>query len=747
MAIDDNTSYELTGAQVKDLASKINAKADNSSLATVATSGSYADLSNKPTIPAAQVNSDWDANSGVAQILNKPNLATVATSGSYTDLTNKPTIPTVNDATLTITQNGTTAGTFSANASSAVSIALTDTTYSAFTGATSSVAGASGLVPAPAAGDNTKVLTGDGNWTTMQPELVEMSYGEANAWAKFIAAYNAHCIVYCRASSNADPSSGSQTRKAFMAYVNNADSPTEVEFQYFRSVKTKTDSQQGDQTFIYKLAPTNGGTWSVETRNNFTKINVDSTLTKTFTQGTSASMSLSAKTMTGAGASTAGAKGIVPAPAAGDNEKFLRGDGTWATVQSGSTMTVYYMDRDAQDDSLYSDSQLTTAVSAADVIASVSSGPVMLYDTYSDIYLTVVSCHNNIGPTTRVDVLAMLPLSDGSGQILSVNLHYANPSATTYTYNEFTEQEALTAGTNVTISGNTISATDTTYSAFTGATSSVAGAAGLVPAPTTSDPDKFLKGDGTWGTPAAGGTVHDWYFDQYAESTSVQTLLYTENALTNSVSFSDIQNAFSAGDIIILHRGYGQDPLPGNTYEGFRVVSLQNRSVTGKPPTVKMELVVQNEKGDTLAFSYDSSTDNGFNVTKYPVGGAVTVGPDSSGRTGIYFSDGTLITMRKVQWTGNINTSWGTLYEGHTTDYYKFAPTGGNDFVSEPNVQVTLLNNGTSGSCWLGAWENSTQIVSGGWAIPAGALCFIRASTMNNAVLNFYIQAIGRWKA
>lgn len=62
--------------------------------ATVATSGSYNDLSNKPTIPAAQVNSDWDAASGVAQILNKPTLATVATSGSYNDLSGKPTIPT-----------------------------------------------------------------------------------------------------------------------------------------------------------------------------------------------------------------------------------------------------------------------------------------------------------------------------------------------------------------------------------------------------------------------------------------------------------------------------------------------------------------------------------------------------------------------------------------------------------------------------------------------------------------------------
>lgn len=91
---------------------------DKPTFATVATSGSYNDLSNKPTIPAAQVNSDWDAVSGVAQILNKPTLATVATSGSYNDLSNKPTIPTVNNATLTIQKNGTNVQTFTANSSS-----------------------------------------------------------------------------------------------------------------------------------------------------------------------------------------------------------------------------------------------------------------------------------------------------------------------------------------------------------------------------------------------------------------------------------------------------------------------------------------------------------------------------------------------------------------------------------------------------------------------------------------------------
>lgn len=64
-----------------------------SSLASVATTGDYGDLINTPSIPSAQVNSDWNAASGVSEILNKPSLAAVATTGSYSDLTGTPTIP------------------------------------------------------------------------------------------------------------------------------------------------------------------------------------------------------------------------------------------------------------------------------------------------------------------------------------------------------------------------------------------------------------------------------------------------------------------------------------------------------------------------------------------------------------------------------------------------------------------------------------------------------------------------------
>ena len=50
-------------------------------------SGSYTDLTNKPTIPAAQVNSDWNSSSGSSAILNKPvvpplSSVTTASAGS-----------------------------------------------------------------------------------------------------------------------------------------------------------------------------------------------------------------------------------------------------------------------------------------------------------------------------------------------------------------------------------------------------------------------------------------------------------------------------------------------------------------------------------------------------------------------------------------------------------------------------------------------------------------------------------------
>lgn len=124
--------------------------------------------------------------------------------------------------------------------------------------------------------DNSKV-TSDNAYS-----LTILKYG-ISTWDDFIKAYNAKRIVYCRASSNSNPASGNQLRMAFMAYVNNESAPTEVEFQYYRSVATHSDNQQGDQVYVYKLNKTNG--WTVTVRNAFTKINVGTGLTKSYSNG------------------------------------------------------------------------------------------------------------------------------------------------------------------------------------------------------------------------------------------------------------------------------------------------------------------------------------------------------------------------------------------------------------------------------------------------------------------------------
>lgn len=67
---------------------------------------------------ATKATNDVDGNPIKTTYAKVSSLATVATSGSYNDLSNKPTIPTVNNATLTIQADGTSKGTFTANASS-----------------------------------------------------------------------------------------------------------------------------------------------------------------------------------------------------------------------------------------------------------------------------------------------------------------------------------------------------------------------------------------------------------------------------------------------------------------------------------------------------------------------------------------------------------------------------------------------------------------------------------------------------
>lgn len=80
-------SYSIDSTVMSEI-NDIQNKADSSSLATVATTGSYNDLADKPSIPSGQVQSDWNQSnsSEVDYIKNKPSLANVATTGSALDV-------------------------------------------------------------------------------------------------------------------------------------------------------------------------------------------------------------------------------------------------------------------------------------------------------------------------------------------------------------------------------------------------------------------------------------------------------------------------------------------------------------------------------------------------------------------------------------------------------------------------------------------------------------------------------------
>lgn len=210
--------------------------------------------------------------------------------------------------------------------------------------------------------------------------------------------------------------------------------------------------------------------------------------------------------MTGATSGTAGTSGLVPAPSAGDQAKVLKGDGTWGEAAAN---TVFYADSSAigSTRSIYKDAAMTTAASMQDIIDANEKGQVILRTT------------STVDPNTYSDAyLQNAWVTSGDYQMLFLDekkyseYHATTASATTFNYDSRELQDKLTAGTNITITGTTISATDTTYSAFVGATSSVAGSAGLVPAPTTSDPDKYLKGDGSWSTLPAANNIssNDW---------------------------------------------------------------------------------------------------------------------------------------------------------------------------------------------------------------------------------------------
>ncbi len=115
------------------------------------------------------------------------------------------------------------------------------------------------------------------------PKMFVASYGHTS-FADIKAAYLDNRIVYCKASSGNNPGTGEQLRMAFLAYVGTSESsPSSFEFQYYRSVNQKSESQQCDQVFVYTINSSNQ--WSVVTREANVKITAGSGLSSSYSNG------------------------------------------------------------------------------------------------------------------------------------------------------------------------------------------------------------------------------------------------------------------------------------------------------------------------------------------------------------------------------------------------------------------------------------------------------------------------------
>lgn len=210
--------------------------------------------------------------------------------------------------------------------------------------------------------------------------------------------------------------------------------------------------------------------------------------------------------MGAASASAAGKAGLVPAPAAGAQAKYLRGDGTWQTPPNTT-----YSNMGGATSSAAGSAGLVPAPAAgkqASFLRGDGTWVVPTNTTYAKANTTTLGLvmigYAENGKNYPVEL-------DGSGKMF-VNVPWTDTNTTYGVVGANGSTGLVKNGSTVTsASGYTACPivggipyykdTNTTYANMKAATASAAGAAGLVPAPAAGKQASFLRGDGTWVVP------------------------------------------------------------------------------------------------------------------------------------------------------------------------------------------------------------------------------------------------------
>lgn len=210
--------------------------------------------------------------------------------------------------------------------------------------------------------------------------------------------------------------------------------------------------------------------------------------------------------MGAASASAAGKAGLVPAPAAGAQAKYLRGDGTWQTPPNTT-----YSNMGGATSSAAGSAGLVPAPAAgkqASFLRGDGTWVVPTNTTYAKANTTTLGLvmigYSENGKNYPVEL-------DSSGKMY-VNVPWTDTNTTYGVVGANGSTGLVKNGSTVTsTSGYTACPivggipyykdTNTTYANMKAATASAAGAAGLVPAPAAGKQASFLRGDGTWVVP------------------------------------------------------------------------------------------------------------------------------------------------------------------------------------------------------------------------------------------------------
>ena len=182
------------------------------------------------------------------------------------------------------------------------------------------------------------------------------------------------------------------------------------------------------------------------------------------------------ETMVGADEDYDGLGGLVPAPVTGDQDKFLKGDGTWGEVKEYTHPTTS------------GNKHIPSGGSEGQVLKWSADGTAVWDD---EAFIATY------GTTTLVELKEAW--NNGKTPILLYQTTYY-PLTSWYVTGSAADS-FLFADTYRCHSGGWVTSTPSWHGNFTGATSSAAGKTGLVPAPAADKQNTFLKGDGTWAVP------------------------------------------------------------------------------------------------------------------------------------------------------------------------------------------------------------------------------------------------------